>query len=98
MSETRAIIIVAIAVIVGFGIFGGGSTSSTSSVSSKPVEPAAEVNRATTPPSDPCGWALRPSSMTREQCERLSETLADLADERERRTNPNYRGPFSAIH
>jgi hypothetical protein len=101
MSEKPHIAaVVFLALFAGYGLlFGGGSTSSTSS---KPVEPATSSapltpsDRPTVAPSDPCGWQ-RPSSMTREECERIEAVAAQLWLERERERNPNFK-PFSAVH
>jgi len=49
MSETRAIIVVAIAVIVGFGIFSGGSNSSKPASDVQPVQAAAASEAKETP-------------------------------------------------
>jgi len=64
-------------------------------INGKITEPATSSARPIAVPSDPCGWQ-RPSSMTREECERINAVAAQLWLERERERNPSFK-PFSAI-
>ena len=89
----KAMAFCGVALVVGCGFYGCVYKN----LVSKPAAPAAISSAApAATPSDPCGWQ-RPSSMTREECERMNGALTDLWLERERERNPNFK-PFSGLH
>jgi hypothetical protein len=53
--------------------------------------PTTATTATTTTSSDPCGWAKRPSGVTREACERMGAVQHRLWQEEELERNPNYK-------